>query len=254
VKSLLVHSFKGGSGKTIFSANLAKILAMQGKKVLLIETDFGMPAFYSIFTDIEADVFLNGYLQKRNADLKDFIYPSPSIPNLDLIFTDAEFDPSHKVFGRDQTWFQSSKVQLERSLDQLDYDYVIFDTTPGMSLFVINLLLITNVVYLLARSDTQSIRGTQTLIETIYKKTVDLGGKVKLFLVMNQIPLVPEMESLLEEIQKKFRYSYPFIEKVVSIGFEHQTSYLTAINEFLLPKNNPTYAQIFTILESTELI
>ncbi|MHA2502505.1 MAG: ParA family protein, partial [Candidatus Kariarchaeaceae archaeon] len=65
MRILMTHSFKGGSGKTIFSANIAKILARKGHKVLLIETDFDMPAFYSIFQDLNPDVYLNDFLSDR---------------------------------------------------------------------------------------------------------------------------------------------------------------------------------------------
>jgi MinD-like ATPase involved in chromosome partitioning or flagellar assembly len=45
--SILVHSYKGGAGKTIVSVNLANQLKeVYNKKILLIEIDFKMPSFF----------------------------------------------------------------------------------------------------------------------------------------------------------------------------------------------------------------
>jgi MinD-like ATPase involved in chromosome partitioning or flagellar assembly len=46
-----VHSYKGGTGKTLVSANLATLIAAKGKKTCLLDMDFSLQAFthYSRF-------------------------------------------------------------------------------------------------------------------------------------------------------------------------------------------------------------
>jgi len=250
MKVVLIHSFKGGSGKTIFSINLAKILSELGQKVLLIETDFVMPAFQSVFPEINPDIFLNDYLISDLENLNRYIYQHPLYNNLSLVFADEIFKPSHKIFGQDQDWFISKKTQLSNTLDRLEFDWVIFDTTPGSSLFVINLLLVTDIVFLLMRSDIQSIRGSENLIERVYKKTVNLGNSIEVELIINQVPKVGEMRQILKNLKDLFLAKYPFIENIYSIEFEHQTSYLTSIQQFILPSSNPTYQQFYHIAKS----
>ena len=60
MKKILVHSFKGGTGKTTVAVNLASILS-HNHKVLLIENDFRMLSFFNIFKH-EPKYYFNDYL------------------------------------------------------------------------------------------------------------------------------------------------------------------------------------------------
>ena len=40
--AILVASGKGGTGKTFFAANLGATLAMEGKRVVLLDMDMGL--------------------------------------------------------------------------------------------------------------------------------------------------------------------------------------------------------------------
>jgi MinD-like ATPase involved in chromosome partitioning or flagellar assembly len=46
---ITVHSYKGGTGKTLFSVNLAISLAKRGRKVCLLDLDFRAPSLNAIF-------------------------------------------------------------------------------------------------------------------------------------------------------------------------------------------------------------
>src|SRR3989337_3637648 len=61
-KIIAVHSYKGGTGKSLLSVNLAAILAKQGKKVCLFDLDFRAPSLFSILKVENAECWLNDYL------------------------------------------------------------------------------------------------------------------------------------------------------------------------------------------------
>ena len=65
VKILAVHSFRGGTGKSNLSANLAVALAQLGKRVAVIDTDLASPGVHVLFgfAPQAGQQTLNDYLQ-----------------------------------------------------------------------------------------------------------------------------------------------------------------------------------------------
>ncbi len=48
-KIISVHSFRGGTGKSNTTANLATLIAAQGKRVGVIDTDIASPGIHVLF-------------------------------------------------------------------------------------------------------------------------------------------------------------------------------------------------------------
>ncbi len=61
---VLVHSFRGGTGKSNTTANLATATAMTGKRVAVIDTDIQSPGIHVLFgqEQVNAAQTLNQYL------------------------------------------------------------------------------------------------------------------------------------------------------------------------------------------------
>src|SRR6266704_5963326 len=60
--AIAVHSYKGGTGKTLISANLAVLLSKMGKKVCLLDYDFRGPSLH-ILLKTRPKRWLNDYLK-----------------------------------------------------------------------------------------------------------------------------------------------------------------------------------------------
>ncbi len=63
---LAIHSFRGGTGKSNLSANLATCFGLLGKKVAIFDTDLASPGVHVLF-GYEADAsakLLNDHLQE----------------------------------------------------------------------------------------------------------------------------------------------------------------------------------------------
>ena len=61
---IAVHSFKGGTGKTSISVNLAALLASSGKAACCLDWDFSGPSFHDIFEipSIDIPYYLNDFI------------------------------------------------------------------------------------------------------------------------------------------------------------------------------------------------
>ena len=63
-KIISIHSFRGGTGKSNITANLAAIIAQQGQRVGVIDTDVQSPGIHVLFglDEEQMDKALNDYL------------------------------------------------------------------------------------------------------------------------------------------------------------------------------------------------
>ena len=107
MKTISVHSYKGGTGKTTFLLNLAGYLAKDGQKSIAIDYDLRAPSFQSYF---KADLpyFISDYLLD-DKKLSDVVYPCDVDENirLDLVFSSMEFFTCRSIARR---WLQTGDI------------------------------------------------------------------------------------------------------------------------------------------------
>ncbi|MHA1945693.1 MAG: tyrosine-protein kinase family protein [Candidatus Hodarchaeales archaeon] len=192
MNKVLVHSYKGGTGKTTVAVNLASILS-HDTKVLLIENDFRMPSFFNIFQH-EPEFYFNDYLD-GNASFNDTIQCDIK-PNLDVIFTNKKFNPAENILGSDQVWFLKLLERMIGDLKALEgeYEHVIFDTPPGWQLILVNLITLADKAILLLRPNSYEVNGTKRLLEILYKRAKPTAS-LDVYILFNQ---VPEMDMKVE--------------------------------------------------------
>src|SRR3954468_2109214 len=77
-KIVSVHSFRGGTGKSNLTANLATTVALQGRRVGIVDTDIQSPGIHVIFGLDESKInrALNDYLWGR-CNIEDTAYQIP---------------------------------------------------------------------------------------------------------------------------------------------------------------------------------
>ncbi|MCP4147367.1 MAG: MinD/ParA family protein [bacterium] len=115
---------KGGTGKTFMVSQLGTCLASLGKKVILVDTDFGGANIHSFFGLKRPPKTLNNFLDK-NEPLEDIMIES-GIENLSIIPGDFNTINSGSLnYGR--------KMKLFRHIKKLNADYIIMDLGGGMS-------------------------------------------------------------------------------------------------------------------------
>ncbi|MBN1981396.1 MAG: AAA family ATPase [Chitinivibrionales bacterium] len=114
---------KGGVGKSCFAANLAVLLAEQGKSVLLVDADFGAANLHTILGIKYAQKTLDDFISGRCDNLQDVVLQTP-FPNLRLLSS------ANDIIAIDVPNY-SDRLKLYKGIDKIDADIVIFDISAG---------------------------------------------------------------------------------------------------------------------------
>lgn len=123
-EAIVITSGKGGVGKTTTSANIGTALALQGKKVCLVDTDIGLR---------NLDVVM-GLENRIIYDLVDVIEGRCKIHQ--ALVKDKRFDDMLYLLPAAQTTDKSAVTpeQMKALIEQLkqDYDYIVIDCPAGI--------------------------------------------------------------------------------------------------------------------------
>jgi cellulose biosynthesis protein BcsQ len=187
MKTVCVHSYKGGTGKTTFLLNIAGILAKQEKKVLAVDYDLRAPSFQSYFKTTKQS-FLSHYLLEEKTS-GDIIFPCKidEKANLDLIFSSMEFLKQHSKqrdkLSRDDAKYLAKMYNLQKNVEK-KYDFMLIDTIPGFFYRSIDSMMISDIILLIATPSTSNVLGIEELCGNIYTMLQD---ETKMILIINKI-------------------------------------------------------------------
>jgi MinD-like ATPase involved in chromosome partitioning or flagellar assembly len=165
-KIISIHSFRGGTGKSNTTANLAALLAAQGQRVGVIDTDIQSPGIHILFgvAGEEIQASLNDYLW-HGRDIKDAALDVT--PNLGGTIKGRVFlIPSSVKPGeitrvlREGYDAQLLTSGLRRLVDELKLDVLLIDTHPGLNEETLLSLVISHALLIVMRPDQQDYEGT----------------------------------------------------------------------------------------------
>jgi chromosome partitioning protein len=204
-KSIVFHSYKGGTGKTTLAANYAALLATKGFRVFLLDLDVYAPSLQTYF-EIEPDRWINDFLT-GGAELNDVTVDLTSIVTgndydnkssssahtsangkLWLGFSNPKKEEIYKLEGGKQEKVQFLRrfiVMREQLFSNFKADYVIVDTSPGIRYWSINALAIADLLYLTLKAGDLDIAGTKKMVSEIYSSFTKFGAKP--YLILNKV-------------------------------------------------------------------
>ena len=188
-KIIAVHSYKGGTGKTLLSVNLAATFAKLGKKVCLFDLDFRAPSLFAILKIGMTENWLNDYLNNTCNIDKVLIDISSRIPgkgNLHVGLANPTTEAIRDMSAKDRKWEMRALGRLlhlrNALITEKQIDYIVFDTSPGLQYSSINAIVAADLVAVTTTGDRSDVDGTQRMLHELYnlfeKKTGIVLNKV----------------------------------------------------------------------------
>lgn len=210
-KFITIHSFKGGTGKSYLSVNLSTIYALRGKKIALLDLDFRAPTLYEVFGNNKSTCYINNVLD-GTATIEDCLIDcSGKIQNkgkLFVAFADFSTDAIREMVSKGRRWEIEALRRLlllrKKLIEDLQFDYVIADTSPGILYLSINAVVAGDIAVVVSTLDDSDINGTQRMLRELY----DIFEKKTLIVVNKVIGLhSEENQRLIEEVGNKYKTS-----------------------------------------------
>jgi septum site-determining protein MinD len=201
-----VHSFRGGTGKSNTTANVATLLAAQGRQVGVVDLDIQSPGIHVIF----------GFDQDRSMkhSLNDYLWG-------DCELREAAHDvtPSGDGALGGRVWLVPSSMRpadiarvmqegydvnrlnegFRRLVDDLSLDVLLLDTHPGINEETLLSIAMSNALVIVLRPDQQDYEGTRVTV-AVAKKL----GVPRTMLVVNKTPDVFDGDDVKRRVEEAY--------------------------------------------------
>jgi MinD-like ATPase involved in chromosome partitioning or flagellar assembly len=200
-----IHSFRGGTGKSNTTANLAALLAAQGRRVGVIDTDIQSPGIHVLFGLSGDEIYasLNDYLW-HGRDIKDaaqdvtaqldsagggrlFLIPSSVKPGEITRVLREGYDAQRLTEG------------LRRLVDALALDVLLIDTHPGLNEETLLSLVISHALVVVMRPDQQDYEGTGITVKVAQSLQVP-----RLMIVVNKAPPILDAGAIAARVEQAY--------------------------------------------------
>ena len=202
-----VHSYRGGTGKSNLTANLASCLVQQGKRVAIVDTDIQSPGLHVLFgmNDQTTGLTLNDYLYGR-CDIEQAAHDvtatlgSEAAPSSKLYLVPSSIKASEIT----RVLREGYEVNLltdgfRRLIKTFQLEYLLIDTHPGLNEETLLSLLLSDILVLMLRPDQQDFQGTAVTVEVARKLKLK-----RLLLVVNEVLPKLDTASLRQQVQTAY--------------------------------------------------
>ena len=159
-RRIAIFNHKGGTGKTTTAVSVAAGLAAKGKRVLLVDTDAQGNVSVSLGAGSERSLYHVLVMGLRVGDAVKEVRP-----NLHLL-------PSNETLAAAELYLAGRQNRDRVLADRLntaagDYDYVVLDCSPSLSLMNQNALVFADSVLVPVACDYLSLVGVRQVLKTV---------------------------------------------------------------------------------------
>ncbi len=241
-----IHSYRGGTGKSNTTANIAAVLAQKGLCVGIIDTDILSPGVHVLFGLKEDDIghSLNDYLWGK-CNIEDAardvtMRVSNGLPGkMWLVPSSMKASDIAKVLreGYDVGLLNDG---YQRLIEKLNLDVLIIDTHPGLNEETLLSIAISDSLAIILRPDSQDYQGTAVTVSVARKL-----GVPKLKLIVNKAPYTLDPV----DVKKRVEASYGCD---VAAVFPHSDEMMILASEGIFVLRYPDHPFTALIHEAAE--
>jgi MinD-like ATPase involved in chromosome partitioning or flagellar assembly len=210
-KIVSIHSFRGGTGKSNTTANLAAQVALAGKRVGVVDTDIQSPGIHVLFGLDET---------KMGKTINDFLHGTATIREIGFPIGEntGGAEGRAKLAGQNLWLFPSSirgreisqilregvdfnklNEGLQTTISEFDLDYLFIDTHPGLNEETLLSIATSDILIIILRPDNQDLQGTSVTIDIA--RSLDVPH---LMLMVNKALPKYDFAQIKKEIEAKF--------------------------------------------------
>jgi MinD-like ATPase involved in chromosome partitioning or flagellar assembly len=200
-----IHSYRGGTGKSNTTANLATLLAIDGRRVGVIDTDIQSPGIHVPFglDPKEVTHSLNDFLW-GTCRIRDAAYDVTARLGQSVAGAVYVIPSSMKAGDIARVLREGYDVGVLRdgfheAIEDLKLDVLMIDTHPGLNEETLLSIAISDAVLIVLRPDQQDYQGTSVTVEVARKLDVP-----KLLLMVNKVPAVFDVADVRARVEETY--------------------------------------------------
>ncbi len=186
-----IHSFRGGTGKSNTTANLAALLASDGLRVGVVDTDIQSPGIHILFGQDSSSVeySLNDFLWNRcdiEATAID-VTENLSVPLSGRVFLIPSSMKAGEIARVLREGYEPEILAngLRRLTAAYNLDVLLIDTHPGLNEETLLSMALSHALVIVMRPDQQDYEGTGVTVQVARALNVP-----RMLLLVNKVPAV----------------------------------------------------------------
>jgi MinD-like ATPase involved in chromosome partitioning or flagellar assembly len=206
-KIISIHSYRGGTGKSNLTANIATIVASQGNRVGVVDTDIQSPGVHVLFgvNEKKLKYTLNDFLWGKCSIAQTAVNVTPILQERAQEKSQIYLLPSSmKINDISRILREGFDIELlfdgfQTLIKELKLDYLFIDTHPGLNEETLISLTFSDIVLMVLRPDKQDFQGTAVTVEVARKLHVP-----QLFLIVNKALKEYNFDKIRQQVAKTY--------------------------------------------------